>query len=124
MPFTLPKEEKLKSKKQITQLFANGQFVSKYPLTLIYSPNHFTTTSPITVGFSVSKKKFKTAVARNKIKRLMRECYRLQKPTLTTSLNKNYDIMIIFNGTEIPEYEFMHRKTAELFDKWFKLLHK
>lgn len=68
---------------------------------------------PLQAGFTVSARNFKKAVDRNRIKRLMRECYRLQKNDLKTTLEKNHRILAIFfiyTWNEIPAYK-------DIFDK-------
>src|SRR5215203_264370 len=78
------KVEKLKSRKVIEELFARGKSVHVFPIRISYkflqiAPDEKTV---IQVGVSVSKRNFKKAVDRNRIKRLLREAYRLQKHQL------------------------------------------
>ncbi len=64
-------------------------------------------------GFAVSKKSFKKAVERNKIKRLMREGYRLQKIALTQKLierKKCMAVFFIYTGSHLPTYEVISEK--------------
>ncbi|HWZ21047.1 MAG TPA: ribonuclease P protein component [Cytophagaceae bacterium] len=72
------REERLKSKKSIDLLFAKGKGISSNPLRLIYYQEESERTLP-QVLFSVSKRNFKKAVDRNRIKRQMREIYRLNR---------------------------------------------
>ena len=60
--------ERLKGKKQIEKLFVSGRSVGVFPLRLVFLKTEETNK----VGVSVSKKNFKSAVNRNKIKRLLR----------------------------------------------------
>ena len=76
---TFSSEEKLKKKNLITELFASGKSASVFPLKMIYLQNDHDSPYKIQAGVSVSKRNFKSAVDRNRIKRLMRESYRKNK---------------------------------------------
>jgi ribonuclease P protein component len=104
MRYTLGKDEKLKSKIFIGQLFAEGKRVKKFPLQLIYLPVKHHAEFPIKVGFSVPKRNVKLAVNRNKIKRLMREVYRKNKYTFADNLNEQYIFMFIYMAKDEPSY--------------------
>src|SRR5205809_4540518 len=85
--FGFGKKEKLKSRKQIEELFLNGKNFSVFPLRVTYQfvPSDETV---IQVGVTAGKKHFKKAVDRNRIKRLIREAYRLQKNNLIDLLKQ------------------------------------
>ena len=100
MQYTLGKEEKLKSKKLIDQLFAEGKHVKSFPLRLIYSPLNHDGEFPIKVGFSVPKRNVKLAVDRNRIKRLMREVYRKNKHLFLDNIENKYVFMFIYMAKE------------------------
>ena len=100
MSYTLGKEEKLKSKKLITQLFAEGKHVKFFPLRLIYLPLNHGGEFPIKAGFSVPKRNVKLAVNRNRIKRLMREVYRKNKHLFFENIENEYVFMFIYMAKE------------------------
>jgi len=110
--YTLPKNKRLKSNKAIGELFSRGKSLSGYPLRLVYLEKEFNNDEAFLVAFSVSKRKFKKAVDRNRIKRLMRECFRLQQYDL--QLPKKTQMMWIYTGKELPEYHFLYQKMAEI----------
>jgi ribonuclease P protein component len=78
-PFGFGKKEKLKSRKQIDDLFATGKSFAIFPIRVTYKLLPADEQVPLQVAVTASKKNFKKAVERNRIKRLLREAYRLQK---------------------------------------------
>lgn len=119
MDYTLGKQDKLKSRKAIGQLFVEGKSVKSYPIRLVYLPvtNDETETK---VAFSVPKRNFKLAVHRNKVKRLLREAYRLQKSEMIASLPHHY-LMIIYMGKTIPTYQETEVKMTDVLRKFNSL---
>lgn len=120
MPFTYPKDEKLKSKKIIDLLFTEGKSVSKYPLRLVFMETEFDDAIPLKIGVSVSKKYFKRAVDRNYFKRVLRECYRLNKHLLIDNLDKKYALLFFYQTKEKLSYQEINEKTTQLFEKFLK----
>ncbi|MFB9056831.1 ribonuclease P protein component [Mariniflexile ostreae] len=118
MKFTFSPKEKLKSKKLIDQLFAEGQSVIAYPLRLVFIKTAFEDDIIAKTGVSVSKRQFKTAVARNRIKRLMREAYRLNKAVYFDNLTNQYAFMVLYIGKELPTFEHVETKMKNLFNKF------
>ncbi|MEY8870745.1 ribonuclease P protein component [Flavobacteriaceae bacterium 144Ye] len=116
--FTYNKKEKLKSKKLIEQLFAEGQSVSAYPLKLIYLPVDFDDSVLLKAGVTVSKRKFKNAVDRNRIKRLMREAYRLNKAVIFNNITTQYALMILYIGNDGITFEVLDTKMKVLLNKF------
>ncbi|MEQ8419085.1 MAG: ribonuclease P protein component [Arenibacter algicola] len=102
MSFSFPKKEKLKSKKLIEQLFAEGIGVTNYPIKLVYLKTRFEDDSKYKVGVTASKRNFKSAVKRNRIKRLMRESYRLNKHLIFNNIEGNFAFMFLYLGKEMP----------------------
>jgi ribonuclease P protein component len=96
-PFSLSKSERLKSKKQIDTLFLTGEafFVFPYKVKFQLEPN--TAQTELRFGISVPKRNFKKAVDRNRLKRLSREAYRLNKTALKEMLmQKQYALQVMF----------------------------
>lgn len=120
MKFTFNKTEKLKSEKLIEKLFLEGKSVVVHPLRLVCIETNFNDKVKAKVGVSVSKRHFKRAVDRNRIKRLMREAYRLQKATLFNNSSTSYALMILYIGKDKPDFETLKQKTKQLFDKFLK----
>ncbi len=115
----LPKVLKLKSKKQIESLFKNGKSLKAYPLLLIYCTEDLDTS--FKVGFSVSKRFFKQAVQRNRIKRLTREVFRKKKHIFTLD-ETQFLLMFIYLGKELPSYEHLEKAFHKIENKWQKTL--
>lgn len=120
MKFTLGKQERLKSKKLIEKLYQEGKTVKVFPLRMVYLKVAHTSTFPAQVGVSVPKRNFKLAVNRNKLKRLMREAYRLEKFTIYNNLEEQYIFMISYLGKEMFTYHKVHEKMKKLLDKFIE----
>jgi len=102
--------EKLKEKKKIDALFERGTSFTQFPIRVIYQKIPFETSNDWSskIGVSVSKRNFKKAVNRNKIKRLLREGYRKNKYLVDQDLGHAYIAMLLYIGKEMPTYESMH----------------
>ena len=111
---TLGKQERLKSKKLIEKLYAEGDSVKTFPLRMMYVQTAHTSEFPCQVGVSVAKRNYKLAADRNRLKRLMRETYRLQKQIVYNNLDKPYVFMISYIGSEEIKYEDLYLKMEKL----------
>jgi len=118
LKFSFNKKEKLKSKKLIDLLFTEGQSVSAYPLRLVYMPTTFNEDIMAKTGVSVSKRNFKTAVDRNRIKRLLRESYRLNKGAYFNNLTTQHAFMILYIGKNKPTLTQVENRMKLLFEKF------
>ncbi|SHK12938.1 ribonuclease P protein component [Epilithonimonas mollis] len=100
-----PTQEKLKKKSEIDLLFKKGKWISVDNLRIIYL--HSSEKMPIEshkIGVSVSKKFFKRAVDRNRIKRLLRECYRLNKALYQEAFGEKSIAMLFWVSKDLPEH--------------------
>ncbi|TDS18596.1 ribonuclease P protein component [Maribacter caenipelagi] len=119
MDASFGKKEKLKSKILITQLFEEGKGISVYPLKLIYLSVEKKEV-PIKTAVTVSKRNFKSAVDRNKIKRLLRESYRLNKALVFNNTDANFAFLFLYLGKDMPTFEQLDHKMKLVLNK-FKL---
>ena len=120
------REEKLKSRKAIEQLFREGDSFSVFPFRVIWK---LTATAPahLQVGFTVSSKQFKKAVDRNRIKRLLRESWRLHKQALEEQLlrsGKRMSVFILYTGKEMPVFQETEQKINGITERLIKRLHE
>ncbi len=107
LSYTFKKAERLKSKKVIDSLFQEGQSFGAYPLRIVWVRTEGND-SPVQCAVSVSKRRFPKAVDRNRIKRQLREAWRLNKHHLYQELEteEQYAIMLLFTGKEhAPQHE-------------------
>ncbi|MGB5321800.1 ribonuclease P protein component [Lutimonas sp.] len=121
MRYTFRNEEKLKKKILISELFASGKSASVFPLKMIYLQNDHDSPFKIQAGVSVSKRNFKRAVDRNRIKRLMRESYRKNKYLMYNDEDtKKHIMMFIYQGKDEVSYELMEEKMTQLIEKFLQ----
>lgn len=120
--YFLKKDDRLKSRKAIELLFAKGKSFSNYPFRILWLNTENET--GLKAGFSASSKNFKKATDRNKIKRLMKEAYRLQKNDLQFQLlavNKGINLFFIYTGKDVPAYDLIFEKTGTVLKRIAKL---
>ncbi len=121
--YTLKKTDRLKSAKDIELLFKKGNSFSLFPLRVCWlnAPSN----QGLKAGFTTSSKIFSHATDRNKIKRLLRESYRLQKNELqqiTISKEIGLHIFFIYIGKELPKFEQIHNKITKAIQRIISLI--
>jgi len=107
------KSEHLCGEKRITRLYSEGDAFIAYPLRVVFliEPKNDIESSSVLVG--VPKKRFKRAVKRNRLKRIMREAYRLNKQLIIEKLDeKHLQIHIAFNyvSDEVMDFPAIEKK--------------
>ncbi|MEO6315468.1 MAG: ribonuclease P protein component [Chitinophagaceae bacterium] len=121
--FTLGKNERLKSRKLIEQLFSTGQRFGLFPYRVFYlleKKEGEEQKNKLQCGVGVSTRNFKKAVDRNRIKRITREAYRLQKVTLDQRMNahpRSLSVFLIYTGKELPAFAVVKEKMALILQK-------
>jgi len=119
MSFKFPKEEKLKSEKQIKAIFEKGSSITASPIKLVYLGSA-KASAKIQVAVTVPKKNFRSAVNRNRIKRLLRESYRLHKHIIFNKIEGSYAFMFLYLGKEIPSYSEIEGSMIKILEKFLK----
>lgn len=118
MRYTFGKEERLKSRKIIGRLYEEGKSIKVFPLRMVYLQTSHTSDFPCQAGVSVPKRNFKRAVDRNRIKRLLRESYRLEKHTVYNEAKKPYVFMISYLARDEWKYVDIQHKMKKLLLKF------
>ncbi len=124
MKFTFHIKERLKSQKIIEKLFLQGKSVTVYPLKLLYLETVHWDGAKIKTGVSVSKRNFKKAVDRNRIKRLLREAFRLNKGEYFNNIPTSYALMILYIGKDTADFDLVNSKTKLLLSAFIEKISK
>lgn len=111
-----PKDRKLKRKTEIDLLFQQGKWRVYQNHRLIFLKTE--EGAGFRIGVSVSKRNFKRAVDRNRIKRLLREVYRLNRPVFEDIFGPNVLVMIFYQGKQLPD------SFAKFQQEWLAFLDK
>jgi len=120
MSSKFPKKEKLKSESLIREIFEEGKSISSYPLKLIYLEIKVPVKTKIQCGVTVPKRNFKSAVKRNRIKRLLRESYRLNKEQIFNNIEGSFAFLFLYLGKEMPQYEEVEINMRVILQKFLK----
>lgn len=117
---TFRRNEHLKHRKKILEIFSNGKSFNEFPVQVVYRIGYNSRPTEVQAGFSVPKKFFKHAVDRNHMKRLMRECYRLQKSeVIQCAIEKETSLymMFIFKSAIKIDYQTLEQKIFLLLER-------
>ncbi len=118
------KKEKLKSRTELKAVFATGKSFSVFPIKVFFIEKETNNTSfPVSAGVGVSSRHFKKAVDRNRIKRLLREAYRLEKQPLLQAValqSKSFAVFFLYLDKELPDHLLIREKVKEGIEKLIK----
>lgn len=109
------------------QVFAKGKSFSIFPLRVFYIQPDEKLDFPIKAGVGVSKKYFRKAVHRNRVKRLLREVYRTEKNALyecEEMKNKQLVLFILYTDKTLPDINQLKNKMPFVIAKLIKQLHE
>lgn len=118
--FGYSKKEKLKGRKIIQQVFGEGKSFMVFPLKIFYCQELSLENPGIKIGFGAGSRNFKKAVERNRIKRLIREAYRLEKEPLCNYLlhhKKKASVFILYVNKIMPENDIIKEKLPKALQK-------
>jgi ribonuclease P protein component len=105
---TFTKAERISIQREIDLLFNEASSFTAYPLRVLVVEQQPASGAPVSVLVSVPKKRLKRAVHRNRVKRLIRETYRLNKSLLWNELNppdKGLLVAFIYLGNTVCAYK-------------------
>ena len=117
---TFAKKEHLCGEKETTKLYEEGRSLFVFPYRCVYSLTGKEDDVPVRCMMTVSKKRFRHAVDRNRGKRQMREAYRLNKHSLIECVEKtgqNLHVAFHFIGDKLESSQFMHKKMILLLNR-------
>lgn len=110
---TLPKAERLCGKTSIERLLAKGRHGNVPGLRYCYLSESGNEGNRIMV--SVPKKLFKRAVKRNRLKRLIRESWRLQKHNLHKT--EGIDILFMYSTKEVLAFKEVYEAVGNIINR-------
>lgn len=123
--FTYNKKEKLKSRKQLEALFSKGKTLLHFPIKMFYLLPATPTDNVVKAGVGASSRNFKKAVQRNRIKRLLREAYRLNKQPLHQFLqmhNRQLVVFLLYVDKGMPQKNVIGSKMPVALERLIKEL--
>ena len=121
---TFRKSERLTSRNTFELLMKKGRQVNESPFRIIWLIEKLNSPHPAQAAFAVPKKNFKSAVHRNKIKRMMREVYRKNKAgfyPLLESQGKQAALLLVYSGKTMPQFEDVEQKLTLILQRFAEI---
>lgn len=123
---TYLKVERVSGKTRIETIFASGNAFLTYPFRVVYYKHDADTSSNTNaLLISIPKKRLKRAVDRNRMKRLVREAYRLNRSYIdlsSLSNDSNVDIALIYVADKVLPYHIVEKSLIRLLREISKRL--
>ncbi len=111
MRYCFTSSERLKRRKLIQAVFAERQSVAVWPIRLVWLPlpADEVARAPVQVAFAVPRKHLRKAVVRNKVKRRLREAWRLHKHELYDALERQQcpplAVVVLYSAKEVQPWD-------------------
>ena len=115
MSLAFTKQEKLKSRKVIDLLFTEGNSFTCFPVKLVFLP--LKTLECTKAAFAVPKRNFNKAVDRNRIKRKIREAYRLNKEIKQPNKTAHFALLFLYIDKDESDYQTIQASVVTLLKK-------
>lgn len=113
MDQSFPQNERLKSPQRISEIYTSGTKLKHSFFLLFYLSGE---EEQHRMAFAVPKRKIASAVGRNRIKRKLREIYRLHKEALPKEAPQ--DFVLLFLGAADADYQKLEKAYLKLWEKW------
>ncbi|MCO5287955.1 MAG: ribonuclease P protein component [Bacteroidetes bacterium] len=110
---TFRKGERIYKKSELENLVKTGNSFVVAPIRVVWSVREGSLKYAVKIAISVPKRRIRNATDRNRIKRLIRESYRIHKHTLAEhfiSRQQTLHILLIYNGNLNPSFTEVERK--------------
>lgn len=117
---SFPSTERIKSKLVLEKVYNEGLVLKSYPLKIKYLELDFKVGSNLQIVISVPKRIVKKAIARNRIRRQLKEIYRMNKAALLAHYSdqkQGLALFLIYTGKEKYSFEHLEKKLKELISK-------
>lgn len=121
--YTFSRNERLKSRTLISRLFKEGKSFHKFPIRIVWLEVETLpedNTAPAQIAVTVPKRSFRKAVDRNRLRRQVREAYRLHKHLLYEKLkqeDKQIVLMLIYTGKEFKPYALIEKSIQKIISQ-------
>ena len=123
MKITFSKHERIKSRIVLDEVYKNGELIKHFPYRLKYLSYKFEDEAKVKIVVSIPKRNVKKAVDRNRLRRQIKEAYRLNKSDLVTHFKEKEGglaLFLIYSGKENQPYDFLEKNLKVVLQQLIK----